>query len=103
MDAAGEALGLAALLFPRAIVRQCCIGAIAKQSHCCHDPFMPVEMTSAATWLGSAHLRLGACAGPPRRSQEPGFTIRSGCVPLACGQAVHKFRWRTKAGWLRPA
>lgn len=26
---------------------------------------MPVEMTSAATWLGSAHLRLGACAGPP--------------------------------------
>ncbi len=27
---------------------------------------MPVEMTSAATWLGSAHLRLGACVEPPR-------------------------------------
>lgn len=46
--------------FPRAIVRRCCFRAIAKQSHCCHDPFMPVGMTSAATWLGSAHLRLGA-------------------------------------------
>ena len=57
--------------FSQTIVRRCCFRAIAKQSHCCHDCVMPVEMTSAATWLGSAHLRLGACVGPPRAAESP--------------------------------
>jgi hypothetical protein len=77
-----SALGLANILFPPTIVRRCCFRAIAKRSHCCHDPFMPVEMTSAATWLGSAHLRLGACAGPP-------IAVRD-LSPVCCREPVDK-------------
>ena len=60
---------------------------------------MPVEMTSAATWLASAHLPAGGMCRAARRQDTPGKIHDPVWMlfPVASGQAAHKLRLSTKA------